>query len=101
MIYNKLFNLANQTSQPGTIQNIKHRFHHNKASKNIANFYACWDLMEVTTLSNLVALALEVSGLDYEANDATNKVTEAEFNKLVDDIFTKIENLKKWKRNGM
>ena len=32
MIYNKLYNINNQTAQPGTLQNIKHRFNHNKAS---------------------------------------------------------------------
>ena len=33
MIYNQLYNLPNQTAQPGTLQNIKNRFHHNKVTK--------------------------------------------------------------------
>ena len=99
MIYNKLYNLPNQTSQPGTLENIKARFHHHKASKNIANFYACWDLMEITTLSNLLALAMEISGLDF-ADDATN-VNETDFNKLVDDIFDTISTLQRWTMKGM
>ena len=43
MIFNKLYNLTNQTAQPGTLQNIKSRFHHNKvgekATQNIGNLY--------------------------------------------------------------
>ena len=35
MIFNKLYNLKNQTAQPGTVENIKHRFHHNKVSSGI------------------------------------------------------------------
>ena len=69
-----------------------------QASKNIANFYACWDLMEITTLSNLVALTVEISGLDYHG--ATANFSEAEFNTLVEEIFNKISNLGKWSRNG-
>ena len=109
MIYNKLYNLSNQTAQPGTLQNIKARFHHHKvhilyhrifystaiqASKNISNFYACYDLMEITTLSNLVALAIEVSQLSYEATDA--HLTKDAFENIVDAIFDKIDLLKKW-----
>ena len=94
MIYFKLFNLSNQTAQPGTVQNIKHRFHHNKASKNISNFYACYDLMEITTLSNLIALAIEVSGLNFEATDA--HLSAEAFNDVVAALFDKIDRLSKW-----
>ena len=54
--------------------------------------------MEVTTLSNLVALALEISGLEY---DATTDITEAEFNQMVDTIFDSLDMHQKWKTNGM
>ena len=30
MIFYKLFALNNQTAEAGTVQNIKHRFHHHK-----------------------------------------------------------------------
>ena len=30
VIHNKNFNLSNQTAMPGTMQNIRHRFHHHK-----------------------------------------------------------------------
>ena len=29
-IYNQQYNLPHQTSQPGTLQNVQQRFHHNK-----------------------------------------------------------------------
>ena len=99
MIFNQLFNLPNQTTQPGTVQNIISRFHHNKASRNIANFYACWDVMEVCTISNLVALAVELSGLDY--NEDSTGFTEADFHCLVDKIFEKTNNIQKWQRKGL
>ena len=55
--------------------------------------------MEVTTLSNLVALGLEISGLEYDAD--TVDITEADFNQLVDTIFDSLDMHQKWKRNGM
>ena len=94
MIYNKVFNVNNQTAQPGTIQNIKCRFHHHKASKNIANFYACYDLMEVTTLSNLVALAIKVSGLNFDATVA--HLNEEAFNNIIEGVYNTIDLLNKW-----
>jgi hypothetical protein len=69
-----------------------------QASKNIANFYACWDLMEITTLSNLISLALELSGLHYNAVNAN--FTETDFNHLIDKIFDQIDMLQKWKKSG-
>ena len=50
--------------------------------------------MEITTLSNLVALASEVSGLSYEANDA--HLAKDTFDDIIDTIFDKIDLLKKW-----
>ena len=50
--------------------------------------------MEITTLSNLVALAIEVSQLSYEATDA--HLTKDAFDDIVDAIFDKIDLLKKW-----
>ena len=50
--------------------------------------------MEITTLSNLVALAIEVSQLSYEATDA--HLTKDAFENIVDAIFDKIDLLKKW-----
>ena len=94
LIYNKLYNLPNQTALPGTLQNIKNRFHHHKASKDITNFYACWDLMEVTTLSNLVALASEVSGLGLDTEDAN--ITENAFKQIVSEVYARIDGLGKW-----
>ena len=83
-----------------------------QASKNIANFYACWDLMEITTLSNLMgrfylvnqhivqtcftALATQTSGLSFTAEDA--KLSQEAFNQIVEDIFAKIDMLQKWNR---
>ena len=32
MIYYKLYDFPNQTTQPGTLANAKNRFHHHKAS---------------------------------------------------------------------
>ena len=98
MIFFKLFNLTNQTAQAGTVQNIKHRFHHHKAAKSISDFYACYDLMEITTLSNLMALAAEISGLNFEDTDAY--LTEDAFNEVVDAIFDKIDILSKWETSG-
>ena len=54
--------------------------------------------MEITTLSNLVSLAIEVSGLSFEANDSN--ISEGSFELIVEEIFDKIDMLKKWKRKG-
>ena len=67
-----------------------------KASKNISDFYACFDLMEITTLGNLVAIAIETSGFTLEGNDA--HLSEEAFTGLVKDIFDKISVLGKWDR---
>ena len=65
-----------------------------QASKNIANFYACWDLMEITTLANLMALASEVTALSFETDSVT--ITETTFKEIVSEIFSKIEMLHRW-----
>ena len=65
-----------------------------QVSKNISNFYACYDLMEVTTVSNLVALAVNLSGLNIEATEA--RFDEEAFNNLIDTVFLSIDTLNKW-----
>ena len=54
--------------------------------------------MEVVTLSNVVALASEISGVPFSASDA--KFSEEQFAQLVDDIHAKINLLQKWEKNG-
>ena len=54
--------------------------------------------MEITTLSNLVSLALELSGLHYNAVNAN--FSETDFNHLIDKIFDQIDMLQKWKKSG-
>ena len=97
MIYNSQFNLSNQTVQPGTLQNIKSRFHHHKASKDVSDFYASWDLMEVTTISNVVALAAEI-GADQVGS--ANFTPEA-FKLIVMKLFDKINLFSKWNKTGL
>ena len=55
--------------------------------------------MEITTLSNLIALTSQLSGIDYSSADA--KFSEEAFTQLVKTIFMKINVLQKWVRNGM
>ena len=40
IIYNQRFNMSHQVDSPGTLQNIKCSFGHNKASKDVSNYYA-------------------------------------------------------------
>ena len=54
--------------------------------------------MEIATLSNLMCLASEVSGIDFSAEDA--KLSEEAFTAMVKDIFANISLLQKWNRNG-
>ena len=54
--------------------------------------------MEITTLSNLVALASQLSNIDFSAPDA--KLSEEAFFQLVKNIFIKINLLPKWNRTG-
>ena len=69
-----------------------------QASKNISSYYACHDLMEIVTLSNLVALAVEISGLNFEGDDA--HLTETAFTEVVKGIFDRINLLGKWEKKG-
>ena len=69
-----------------------------QASKNVANFFACWDLMEITTLSNLMALASDTTGISFDAGDA--KLSGEEFYEIIREIYDKIDMLKKWTREG-
>ena len=52
--------------------------------------------MEIATLSNLVCLASEVSGVDFTADDA--KLSAEDFGAIVDKIFAEISLLEKWSR---
>ena len=54
--------------------------------------------MEIATLSNLMSLASEVSGVDFNADDA--KLSAENFEAIVDDIFAKISLLQKWSKEG-
>ena len=49
--------------------------------------------MKITTLSNLVALACNVSGIDFNSE---RTITGDEFKHLVAEIYAKIEGLSKW-----
>ena len=50
--------------------------------------------MEVTTVSNLVALAVNLSGLNIEATEA--RFDEEAFNNLIATVFLSIDALSKW-----
>ena len=52
--------------------------------------------MEITTLSNLVSLAIEITGFNLEAADAN--LNEETFNLTIKEIFNKISILEKWQR---
>ena len=54
--------------------------------------------MEIATLSNLMCLASEVSGIDFAAEDA--KLSQEAFAAMVRDIFANISLVQKWSRNG-
>ena len=53
--------------------------------------------MEITTLSNLMSLASDVSGHSFDAQDA--KLSEDTFTQVVEDVFDKIDMLHKWNRD--
>ena len=54
--------------------------------------------MEITTLSNLMALASDTSGISFDAGDA--KLSGEEFYEIIREIYDKIDMLKKWTRDG-
>ena len=81
-MYNQRFNISHQVDSPGTVQNIKCSYGHNKvlyniseidsyyifqASKDVSNFYASFALAEVTTTINLLALVCHETGLTMNA----------------------------------
>ena len=68
-----------------------------QASKDVSDFYATWDLMEVTTISNVVALAVEI-GADQVGS--ANFTPEA-FKLIVMKLFDKINLFSKWNRTGL
>ena len=78
----------------GTLQNVRSSYHHNKASKDIKNFYASWDLMEVTTLINLVTLVSKITGLDADCED--KNFQETEFNAVVGKVMKDLDCFSKW-----
>ena len=63
-----------------------------QASKDVSDFYASWDLMEVTTIAQVVALA----GESLEGVDAG--LTATAFENIVQQIFNKISLFSKWKK---
>ena len=56
--------------------------------------------MELCTISNLVALAEEISGLSSENVNTDANLTKQKFDKLIDDIFKKIDCFTKWDRGN-
>ena len=54
--------------------------------------------MEIATLSNLMSLTSEVSGIEFSADDA--KLSKEAFAAIVKDIFSNISLLQRWNKNG-
>ena len=69
-----------------------------KASKSVENFYPSWDLMEICTKSNLVALA-ETICKDLGMEEIRS-LTCSQLQLLVDKIFEKIHLLDIQEING-
>ena len=61
---------------------------------NVENFYATWNLVEVCTLTNLMALASELGNICFD--DQTVDFSEDEFFTLVETIYEKVSLLRKW-----
>ena len=53
--------------------------HVNQATKDTSNFYPTWDLAEVTTLINLIALVCEATGLGMETSPQVKSNTNNAF----------------------
>ena len=66
-----------------------------KTSRNIDNFYASWDLLEICTYSNLVALADKLS-----TDMPESAWTKSQFLLLVDRIYNAICPGNTWKVAG-
>ena len=71
---------------------------HPKASKSVENFYPSWDLMEICTSSNLVALA-ETTCKDLGLEEI-GSLTSDQLKLLVDKIFETIHLLDIQEING-
>ena len=69
-----------------------------QASKDVANFYASWDLMEICTLSNIVALAEEISL--KSRLPPSSPLSKCQFEDLVLNIYKEIEMFSKWRKPG-
>ena len=78
----------------GTLQNVRSSYQHNKASEDVKDFYASWNLMEVTTLINLIALVNKLTGLEIDSED--KDFHEDEFFKVVEDVFKELSCFTKW-----
>ena len=62
----------------------------------MSNFYATYDLMEICTLINLVALASEMSNSSIDSDDL--KLSCDEFSALVNKLYRTVDLLKKWSK---
>ena len=94
LIYNEKYDLSYQLTMAGTLQNVKASYHHNKASKDVQNFHASWDLMEVTTQINLLALVNKITGIEMDSDD--KQFQEKEFFTVVEEIFKELFCFSKW-----
>ena len=98
IIFNKRFNIPHQVDCPGTLQNVKYSFGHNKASKDVTNYHASFDLAEVTTSINLISLVCHVTGLGF--NDPARRCSQQEFQAVVDRVLHEIDLFSKWKEDS-
>ena len=60
----------------------------------MTNFYASWDLAEVTTIINLITLVCSQSGLNMVNEDAG--YSRQQFEQLVSNVFRAVDLLDKW-----
>ena len=81
-----------------------------QASKDVGNFYASWDLAEVATTVNLVALVCHLTGLGLDAPvrklSCINSTcywlfqdagyTNASYSALISEVLEQIDLLSKW-----
>ena len=72
----------------------KHIHFDSQASKDVSHFYAAWDLMEVTTLINLLSVVTDLSGKNL--GEADVNYSSGEFFNLIDKVFNFFDGLKKW-----
>ena len=98
IIYNKRFNISHQVDCPGTLQNVKCSFGHNKASKDVSNYHASFDLAEVTTCINLISLVCHLTGLGYDA--PVNRCSQQEFKAITDRVLHEIDLFSKWEEDS-